>query len=150
MNRLINKQPVRDWRLSEVVREEDIPAEDRGTFELTHDADIKGQQHYMTIASKECPGFGADLVLEVNRGVPCLHITNDIAGDTVLHVYFTKDGITLVPEDPTVRPLYVRAERFYQGTVDAWLFPNEIDLPEVLEQLESTGRQHDHDLLKPV
>jgi hypothetical protein len=38
------------------------------------------------------------LFIEVNEGLPCVHITNDVFGDQVLTVFATKDGLYLRPD----------------------------------------------------
>lgn len=38
------------------------------------------------------------LFIEVNEGLPCVHITNDVLGDQVLTVFATNDGLYLRPD----------------------------------------------------
>jgi hypothetical protein len=43
------------------------------------------------------------LVIEINQGLPCVHITNSMWGDQVLSVFATKDGLYLRPDSSDLR-----------------------------------------------
>lgn len=95
--------PVRDWRLEEGVDPEELDAESLRSWQ----ASVKrnGSQLYVDIAPPHATPEeveGADqlaLFVEVNDGVPCVHISNDCYGDQVLTVYATRDGLYLRPDD---------------------------------------------------
>jgi hypothetical protein len=58
-----------------------------------------------------------EVMVEVNKGVPCLHVGNSIFGDNKIHVFAVPEGIAVVP-DGDERPEWVRTSRFYDGCRD--------------------------------
>ncbi len=95
--------PVRDWRLEEGADPRELDAEAQRSWQ----ASVKrsGSQFYVDIAPPHAVPDDIEhadqmsLFVEVNDGVPCVHITNDCYGDQVLTVYATRDGLYLRPDD---------------------------------------------------
>jgi len=130
MDTVIDKQPMSDSRFGEGLADEEIPEAERRAYNLTVESTKTGHQHAIRVEAQDNPFFGADIFLEINRGVPVLHVTNSPGGDNLLHIFFTEDGISIVPEDPEAQALYERADRFYPNADGrSWLFGNEVESP---------------------
>ena len=91
-----------DWRVQEGEGLGELPVEHRRRYEL--ELKRSGYQLYVDIA----PAHGApeelngvpqmSLFVEVNEGVPCVHISNALFGDQVLTVFALEDGLYLRPD----------------------------------------------------
>ncbi len=99
--------PIRDWRLEEGMDPSELDAEAQRSWH----ASVKrsGSQFYVDIAPPHAVPDDVEqadqmsLFVEVNDGVPCVHISNDCYGDQVLTVYATRDGLYLRPDDARFR-----------------------------------------------
>jgi hypothetical protein len=72
----------------------------------------------VTVQHGRAEWFGMELVIEINRGVPCVHISNGIGGDHTLHIFATKDGIAVVPDDPHTEMEKQPSSLYYPGSID--------------------------------
>ena len=100
---LFYQGPMFDWQVLESGLDS-VPEALRQRYEMTLKQAKSGSQFYLDIAPqhKEIeeldgrPQLG--VIVEVNQGVPCVHLTNSIYGDQVLSVFATEDGLYLRPE----------------------------------------------------
>lgn len=92
--------PMRDWKQD--ARAEEMTARERRTFQMT--AKRSFSQYYLDVALEGDTFDDAALtdqlgvVIEINNGFPCLHLTNRVFGDTVLSIFATADGFWLRPD----------------------------------------------------
>lgn len=94
--------PMLDWAVAcgEADEMPDDVRQARYTVELKRD----GHQFYLDIVPphdepQELEGKPQmTLFVEVNQGLPCVHISNDRYGDQVLTVFATSDGLYLRPD----------------------------------------------------
>lgn len=90
---------ARDWRVGEgSMSADDVQAK---PYDVSITRNGSGDQFYIDVVR---PGLSPDelegtpqmgLFIEVNKGLPCVHATNDLFGDQVLTVFFTEDGLYL-------------------------------------------------------
>lgn len=86
----IINQTMEDWRICEGG-----PVEDNERTRYNTELTI-GNQIYVEITEENgepCMGF----ILEINHGVPALHIDVD-GGNCIVHIHKTKEGILLTPD----------------------------------------------------
>lgn len=108
---------ARDWRVSEGELSEDEPEAE--PFEVTVARSAPGDQFYVDFVRPHHTGDQLEgtpqlsLFIEVNNGLPCVHMTNDSFGDQVLTVFFTKDGLYLRPDN---NKGYIRTGAPSEGT----------------------------------
>jgi len=112
--KVILRAIVRDWRYYEDPQ--GLPDAEAGAYRLRVESTRQKHQTFISLESEKNPSFGAELFLEVNQGVPCLHASNAVNGDNVLHIFFTENGIVVVPEADDERPLAVLTSRYYPGS----------------------------------
>lgn len=127
--RIIHQASVRDWRF---MGNEGVPFTESDRYRMTIETSASAQQYAITCVSENEPQFGLDMYLEINRGVPCLHVSNAIGGDNVLHLFFTEDGIVVVPEVDTDRPVPFSTSHYYpgiRGFSSLYLNPADTELP---------------------
>lgn len=93
--------PMLDWALA--GGEDDLTeAQRKARYEVK--LQRSGHQFFVDIAPPhkepdETEGKPQmSLYVEVNHGVPCVHISNDLYGDQVLTVFATEDGLYLRPD----------------------------------------------------
>lgn len=91
---------VYDWRLAERVGLSEIPAAEANPYRITLESLTAGQQFILAVSDLSDPSFAAEILIEVNRGVPCLHVSNESNGDKTCHIFFTQKGVTVVSDDP--------------------------------------------------
>ena len=83
---------LQDWQLGEA----EIPEEDCQPYQVKVLAENKNVQCEVTNETgTTC--FG--LILEIDRGVPTLHI--DTGSDSLLHIHAAHDGLVLTPDAPS-------------------------------------------------
>ena len=93
--------PMRDWLVHDDPQAELL---DRQKRVFQGNVTRNGSQVYVEVSlpyARPDELDGTDqmgLFIEVNRGVPCVHITNSIFGDQVLSVFATKEGLYLRPD----------------------------------------------------
>lgn len=122
----VYRSQMLDWRIPEG---EEVEATERGRYTLNIEETAgDGNQLVLTITPEDKKNPGLEVLIEINRGVPCLHITNDIFGDTVLHLFSGKDGVAIVPEDAAQRPERFPVSRFYphDQSQNGQLYRNEV------------------------
>lgn len=105
-NQCLHAGVMYDWR----VGEDGLPANhpDASPYSVVIGRNQSSNQFYVDICPPNTKGneLGGtpqmSLFVEINEGVPCVHMTNEIYGDQVLSVFFTPDGLYLRPDGPTV------------------------------------------------
>ncbi|KWU19188.1 glyoxalase superfamily protein [Burkholderia cenocepacia] len=90
---VIHSAVVRDWTVAEACAE--LSAERDAKYDLKFERVSADQYSFQLV-----PGGGAvegkpalDGYIEINKGVPTLHLTNDPFGDPVVSVFATQDGL---------------------------------------------------------
>lgn len=95
---------VRDWRVDHGALKKNDP--DAAPYEVTIGRNDTSQQFYVDIMR---PGLKPSqlegtpqlsLFIEVNNGVPCVHLTNEVYADQLLSIFATQDGVYLRPDAP--------------------------------------------------
>jgi hypothetical protein len=95
--------PMFDWQVYDNGMEH-VPEPLRRRYEMTMKQAKSGSQFYLDIAPAyqepdELDGLPQlGVIVEVNQGVPCVHLTNALFGDQLLSVFATEDGLYLRPE----------------------------------------------------
>lgn len=93
---------MKDWAADEGA-EDLTPAQQEATFEVR--VTRQGSQLAVDIAPPYAKPDELEkdsqlaLLVEVNQGKPCVHLSNALGGDTVLSIFATKDGLYLAPGD---------------------------------------------------
>lgn len=106
-----------DWRVQEGHKLDDIPAHHRNAYNLRVAQD--GYQVYVDIEPKAKEDDAQlSLFIEINEGLPCVHMTHKIFGDMVLSVFATKEGLYCRSGDGKTPP---RMGRPAEGTQMAQL-----------------------------
>ena len=113
--KLLENVEIRDWSIMPAggLTEAAVKEEERGRFLLTVQFDPHGGCLLVTVQDKDRPDFAAEAVIEVNKGVPCLHLGNQHLGDNSIHVFVTPDGVTVVGEVDHQPFQDADASRFY-------------------------------------
>lgn len=89
---------VQDWRVKDKV---DVPVAEQTVYEAK--VNRGGDQFYLDFAPphrnpEELEGTPAlSLVAEINEGLPCVHLSNNLYGDIVLTIFLTAEGLFLRP-----------------------------------------------------
>lgn len=102
---------LHDWRIDEG---EEVPPEENRTYRLKIEHRPGASQFVVEIEDKAKRNFGLDMVVEINRGLPCLHFGNQIMGDHDVHIFVAEDGLAIVPDSPQNETKYVETSRFYE------------------------------------
>ena len=105
---------ARDWRIQ---CGESVPARHADHYDI----EVRprdGASLDICVSHRQFPEFGFGLIVEINHGVPCLHVSNDVMGDNVLHLFATQQGIAVVPEDPAMRMEHQATGLYYPGSAD--------------------------------
>ena len=118
----VSESLVRDWRHTEDP--DSLPENEATPYDLMIEASRNGQQHSVVYTSHANGNFGAQIFAEINRGFPCLSVTNELYGDNILHIFFTPDGIAVVTERDNERSIPVPTDRYYPGARGFSLFYN--------------------------
>jgi len=106
------KALMNDWRKSECPDE--LPDEEDKQYDIEI-TKTSLDQYDFRITSCEDENVGMGLYIEINRGVPCIHITDNPLGDNMLHIYAKEQGIVIQKE------YFVKTEDF-PGLHDAVVF----------------------------
>ena len=92
---VLHAAQVRDWTVEENVSTTD--AERKVLYDFRFERVSQDQYGLLLVqAGATDSGVGTPLLdcfVEVNHGVPAIHISNDPHGDTLLSVFATKDGV---------------------------------------------------------
>lgn len=110
---------IRDWTIEQG---ECDPATAPETLCLPYRLKVTGHRGGGALCIEIAPEDGREtpaleVMVEVNKGVPCLHIGNSLYGDNKIHVFSVPDGIAVVP-DGDERPEWIATNRFYEGARD--------------------------------
>lgn len=86
---------VRDWTVAE--GESTTDAEREALYDFRFER-VSKDQYGLLLVQAGAPESGVgrpllDCFIEVNHGVPTIHMSNDPCGDTLLSVFATKDGV---------------------------------------------------------
>lgn len=103
--RVVFRAPTMDWELAEQSEEDrqDFPAERRTRYDFL----VEEFGHQFRVLLKP-EGVGLDnfegqpvldMLIEINDGVPCVHMTNDPADAMLLTVFASGEGIVARPDD---------------------------------------------------
>lgn len=86
--------PIQDWRIAEDCRE-DMEEGDDAAYTLDM---VIGQQTYLDIQPVgEAPGGCIQACLEIDCGVPTLHMGDVVFGDNLVNIRSVHDGLVLTP-----------------------------------------------------
>jgi len=104
-SRVVLRRPMVDWELEENpdASLSEIPGWRRGEFELV--LEDFGPQFRMSIrplGTNTETAYGSaiiDVQVEINDGVPCVHLTNDPMGEMLLTVFGTGEGLVVRQEE---------------------------------------------------
>lgn len=105
---------LEDWRKLEDPCE--LPPEEDRMYQTKLVLNAASGQLYLDMEDIAKPGFGGQIMIEINQGLPCLHLGNTIGCDNVAHLFITEQGIGIVPEDDTARPQNIPSAKFYPGS----------------------------------
>jgi hypothetical protein len=100
---LFYQGPMFDWQVFDNGLDA-VPEALRQRYEMTLKQAKSGSQFYLDVAPQHQEPEEIDgrpqlgIIVEVNQGVPCVHLTNSLYGDQVLSVFATEDGLYLRPE----------------------------------------------------
>ncbi len=109
---------ITDWQLTECP--EEVAENEKSEYQLNVEV---GNQTYVDILdSSEEPVLG--FVLEINKGVPALHIDTD-GGDCVIHLHKTPVGIVITPDNPSVVIEQAERSKFTYDQDDSLLAHNQ-------------------------
>lgn len=106
--------PMVDWRIPEGEPVED--PEDKKQYRMV--ARLGNQNFIEILDEKGEPRFG--LVLEINNGVPAMHIDTD-GGDTLLHIHAVHGGLVLTPDCDQMRFEEAPQDRYCYDSENAML-----------------------------
>lgn len=104
---LLYQGPMLDWQVQEGTALSDLPAHAQQAFNVC--VKRSGHQFYVDIAPRHSSPEEIDdadqlsLFIEVNEGVPCVHLTNQLYGDQVLTVFSTAQGLFLRADSQDLR-----------------------------------------------
>lgn len=91
---------LRDWRIANAC---ELPLEHRQPYAVK----TTSQEDSLEVVAKplesETAGCEMSAVVEINQGVPCVHLSNQAFGDMVLTVFATQDGLLLRLQDDTLQ-----------------------------------------------
>ena len=105
---------VRDWRIQ---CGESVP-DHHGDYYDIEVSPRDGASLDVCVTHRRYPAFGLSLIIEINHGVPCLHVTNDVMGDNVIHLFATQQGVAVVPEYPSGGMERQSTGFYYPGCAD--------------------------------
>ncbi|WP_419653085.1 hypothetical protein, partial [Thiolapillus sp.] len=105
---------ARDWRIQ---CDESVPPHHADYYDIeVHPRD--GASLDICVTHRQYPSFGMSLIVEINQGVPCIHVSNDVMGDNALHLFATQEGIAVAPDDPMIDMERQPTGLYYPGSAD--------------------------------
>lgn len=118
-HRVLFRQIMRDW-MAEAEGDNTVPPElrQRYTMEIIQ-SNRPDRESAITVAVTPENGDGRpafDLFIEINKGLPCVHISDEGFADNLLHVFATKEGVAVVPDNDQVYGEHIETGRFYEGS----------------------------------
>jgi hypothetical protein len=78
---------------------------------------FNNKQFWITVKKTHTPDIQAEVCVEISNGLPVLHMSNEEFADNILHAFFKRDGVYVVP-DNNINLQHVRTDEFYPGTND--------------------------------
>ena len=120
--KIILDTTIRDWSIAKKA-DQDLTPEQRRDYRLKIEFNECSGQLALSIADTagEDPDggeFSAELYIEINRGLPCLHIGNVVGGDNVAHLFVCKDGVDLLPDSGLTRIERIPTSTYYPEARD--------------------------------
>jgi len=99
------KTVVQDYTSEcEDVFGEETPEWAKAKHTITAEVEEGSGRLYAFVGNEET-GEGIALVLAVNHGVPCVHVSQSLCGDNEFHIYGGENGLVLQSEcSPPYRP----------------------------------------------
>lgn len=93
MNNKIQKT-IQDWRIAEGTEVE--IASDKKKFAL--EVSLIGDQLYIDVSDAKTDGDYLGVIVEINEGKPCIHLSTEMGGDNILHAFSIAGGLIVTPE----------------------------------------------------
>lgn len=128
-NNLLEDIEIRDWRImpNGGLDEIDVEKEERARFLLSAKFDPHAGCLWVTVQDANRTDYAAEVMIEINKGVPCLHIGNQHLGDSLVHVFVSPDGVSIVGDGDTQRFQEIDSSRFYDiGRSPAVHYENQV------------------------
>lgn len=101
---IVFKGEIEDWRIG---AGEDVSDEDKKKYQLTVELEPGGNQLYVEvlpvgidIATSEEEPQGLSMMIEINQGKPCFHVSGLVGCDNVLHGFAVGEEIIVTPDAP--------------------------------------------------
>jgi len=117
---------IQDWRLNEGM---DVPDDHADQYILTTETEAAGMR--VRVANTETPQLTAEIMVEINNGVPCIHIGNGEDEDMVIHVFATRDGVAVCPDQRGIQEPMPESHFYPHSKGLATLYRNRLDpIPE--------------------
>ncbi|EHB0494735.1 hypothetical protein ACSHM0_001840 [Escherichia coli] len=91
------------------------PEEVCQSYQVNISADQNLQFEVVDVSGTAC--FG--LILEIDRGVPTLHI--DTGSDSLLHIHAAHNGLVLIPDSPSHGFENAPVDRFSYNSPSLWV-----------------------------
>lgn len=112
MSEIIFKADIRDWRM-DAGEAESVPLDQRKEYTLTL---TRGNDSQFCVEIKpkneEAGAPAMEAFIEINNGLPCIHLSHELFGDNCLHAFGVEEGIAVVPENEEDR-FSIDSQRLY-------------------------------------
>lgn len=108
---------IRDWSIAE-RSDQDLTPEQRHNYQLKIEINEHTGQIALSLEDTAANGLGAELFIEINRGVPCVHVSDLIGGDNIAHLFVTRDGVVVLPDSDRTMMERIPSAAFYPGSRD--------------------------------
>lgn len=126
-SKVVIEKTIVDWQIGQGLSPEELPEHQRGKYTLK--LEEEGSQfrlmiHPQGLDPMKLDGQNVmDMLIEINDGLPCVHLTNDPYDEMLLTVFATRDGLYVRRDGgETVSPPYAEgavAEALKRND-DAW------------------------------
>ena len=93
MNNKIQKT-IQDWRIAQGTEVE--IASDKKKFAL--EVSLNSDQLYIDVSDTKADGDYLGIIVEINQGKPCIHISTEMGGDNILHAFSVGGNLIVTPE----------------------------------------------------
>jgi len=131
--RVVFRTSTTDWQLAQNpnISLDEVPQERRKKYDVI----VEDEGHALRVLVKP-EGIGLDnfqghpvldMLIEINEGLPCVHMTNDPADSMVLTVFATAAGLLARPDDSELMPTNdLRAPEMLRDLARAVCHPEEL------------------------